>query len=59
MGSRTHTAVLLRIHSKAAEELVGVGVELAAIGNQWRFFNDVQDTWESVKGILDQLGAGQ
>jgi len=33
--------------------------ELAAIGNQWRFFNDVQDTWESVKGILDQLGAGQ
>ena len=33
--------------------------ELAAIGNQWRFFNDVQDSWLSVKGILDQLGAGQ
>jgi hypothetical protein len=33
--------------------------ELAAIGNQWRFQGDVQDSWESVAGIIQSIGAGQ
>ena len=33
--------------------------ELATIANQWRFFNDVQDSWDSVAGIIQILGAGQ
>lgn len=33
--------------------------ELAAIGNQWRFQTDVQDSWESVAGIIQASGAGQ
>merc|ERR1719238_552499 len=33
--------------------------ELAAIGNQWRFFNDVQDSWKSVRDIVDVFAAGQ
>lgn len=33
--------------------------ELQAIANQWRYFNDVQDTWASVQGIIDEIGAGQ
>jgi hypothetical protein len=33
--------------------------ELAAIANQWRFFNDVQDSWASVAGIIAEIGAGQ
>lgn len=33
--------------------------ELAAIGNQWRFQTDVQDSWESVAGIIQAIGAGQ
>lgn len=33
--------------------------ELAAIGNQWRFQTDVQDSWESVAAIIQAIGAGQ
>ena len=33
--------------------------ELAAIANQWRFFDDAQPSWASVKSIIDELGAGQ
>ena len=29
--------------------------ELVAIANQWRWFNDVQDTWESVNGIIEEV----
>jgi len=32
---------------------------LAAIANQWRFFNDVQDSWSSVASIIGEIGAGQ
>ena len=33
--------------------------ELASIANQWRFFDDAQPSWVSVKSIIDELGAGQ
>jgi len=33
--------------------------ELGAIANQWRWFNDVQDSWSSVTGIIAEIGAGQ
>ena len=33
--------------------------ELASIANQWRFYNDVDDSWESVAGIIANIGAGQ
>lgn len=33
--------------------------ELAAIGNQWRFTHDITDTWDSVRSIIEHLGAGQ
>lgn len=33
--------------------------ELAAIGNQWRFTHDITDTWESVRSIIEHIGAGQ
>jgi hypothetical protein len=33
--------------------------ELVAIANQWRWFDDVQDTWKSVSGIIEEVGAGQ
>eukprot|EP01050_Picozoa_sp_SAG11_P018242 SAG11_NODE_2725_length_3041_cov_5.351462_2_plen_186_part_00 len=29
--------------------------ELVAIANQWRWFDDVQDTWESVSGIIEEV----
>jgi hypothetical protein len=32
--------------------------ELAGMANMWRFFGDVQDSWGSVKGIVENLGAG-
>lgn len=32
--------------------------ELASIANQWRFQTDVQDSWESVAGIIAAIGAG-
>merc|ERR1712176_889280 len=32
--------------------------ELASIANQWRFFGDVQASWSSVRGIIEDLGAG-
>jgi hypothetical protein len=33
--------------------------ELAAIGNQWRFFNDAQDSWDSINAVVNVMGAGQ
>jgi alpha-galactosidase len=33
--------------------------ELASIGNQWRFFNDIQASWGSLAGIIEEIGAGQ
>jgi hypothetical protein len=33
--------------------------ELSATAHQWRWFNDVQDNWESVVGIINEIGAGQ
>ena len=30
--------------------------ELVSIANQWRWFDDVQDTWESVNGIIEEVG---
>ena len=30
--------------------------ELVSIANQWRWFDDVQDTWESVSGIIEEVG---
>jgi hypothetical protein len=33
--------------------------ELATIANQWRFFDDVQATWQSVESIVEEIGAGQ
>ena len=33
--------------------------ELVSIANQWRWFDDVQSTWESVTGIIAEVGAGQ
>jgi len=33
--------------------------ELAAIGNQWRFFDDAQDSWSSIQALVDVMGAGQ
>ena len=33
--------------------------ELVSIANQWRWFNDVQSTWESITGIIAEVGAGQ
>ena len=33
--------------------------ELAAIANQWRFFNDVQASWGSLSSIIEEIGAGQ
>ena len=33
--------------------------ELAAIGNQWRFFDDAQDSWSSIQAVLNVMGAGQ
>ena len=32
--------------------------ELAAIANQWRFFGDVQASWGSLSGIIEDIGAG-
>lgn len=33
--------------------------ELVSIANQWRWFDDVQSTWASVSGIIEEVGAGQ
>ena len=33
--------------------------ELASIGNQWRFFDDAQDSWSSIAQVLNVMGAGQ
>ena len=33
--------------------------ELAAIGNQWRFFDDAQDSWSSIQAVVNVMGAGQ
>jgi hypothetical protein len=33
--------------------------ELVSIANQWRWFNDVQDSWESILSIIEEVGAGQ
>ena len=33
--------------------------ELVSIANQWRWFDDVQSTWKSVSGIIEEVGAGQ
>ena len=33
--------------------------ELVSIANQWRWFNDVQDNWGSISGIIEEVGAGQ
>jgi hypothetical protein len=33
--------------------------ELVSIANQWRWFDDVQSTWTSVSGIIEEVGAGQ
>jgi hypothetical protein len=33
--------------------------ELSKIANQWRWFNDVDDNWASVSGIIEEIGAGQ
>eukprot|EP01047_Picozoa_sp_COSAG01_P037120 COSAG01_NODE_2930_length_6835_cov_82.625891_5_plen_282_part_00 len=33
--------------------------ELAAIGNQWRFFDDAQDSWQSIEMLVNVMGAGQ
>ena len=33
--------------------------ELAAIGNQWRFFDDAQDSWSSIEALVNVMGAGQ
>jgi hypothetical protein len=32
--------------------------ELAAIGNQWRFFDDAQDDWASIAALINVMGAG-
>ena len=29
--------------------------ELVSIANQWRWFDDVQDTWASVSGIIEEV----
>ena len=31
----------------------------ASIGNQWRFFDDAQDSWASIQALVDVMGAGQ
>ena len=33
--------------------------ELAAVANQFRFFDDVQASWESVESIVEEIAAGQ
>eukprot|EP01052_Picozoa_sp_SAG31_P038536 SAG31_NODE_5170_length_2701_cov_3.885473_4_plen_222_part_00 len=33
--------------------------ELIPIANQWRWFDDVDDTWSSISGIIEEVGAGQ
>lgn len=33
--------------------------ELAAIGNQWRYFSDAQPDWSSMQQVIEVMGAGQ
>jgi hypothetical protein len=52
-------------HMNESYALIGQFLQAAAkkhgrkVVYHWRFFNDVQDSWASVAGIINEIGAGQ